>query len=249
MSVPDDAGLTAGEADRFAAIVSREWPGDGHPGGTRNSIDLHPYPAADGDDEPARVTVFQPRRPGPLLPLTGTAVLAASLVVALQWGMPAYLRASGHLPGRVARIDVAHDLALIAAVLAAGLVVACALLGAWVVRWAGYRLRRSAVVALCRDDQSAVVHRVHPPNIATALAWVLMLAAASALATWWIWHELDLLAAGAPWIDARAPAEHAALTGAAWCAVLVVAATGLTAWSARESRHRLRVRAQARVLT
>ena len=131
----------------------------------------------------------------------------------------------------------------IVAVLALGLVVSCALLGTWMVLWAQYSLRRTAVSAFQFADQITAGHRVHPPNIATALTWALLLATATAVAAWWMAYQCDLLAASAAMNDARTAVEQVTITAAAWCALLVGATICLSAWASREARHRLRVRA------
>ncbi|MDQ5975441.1 MAG: hypothetical protein QG661_2650, partial [Actinomycetota bacterium] len=124
-----------------------------------------------------------------------------------------------------------------------GVAVSITMFGAWVVAYARYRLRRSALRIALTRTVPPVERRIRPPSIATALAWTGTLVGVTIAAGWWLPNQLALLAAGRSAELEQHLTEQLTLAGIAWSGIAVACMTGLTAWVCREGRHQIRVTA------
>ena len=236
----DDAGLSQTEAAQGDAIVSSEWPVESAILTTQLSSGSAPSGEADGTAEQRFVTVYQPRRPR-LTPLTvGVLALAASVWLTIQVLTPAYRDAGQAGISRAERAVEVHDLTIAAAYVSIALVVAVSCIGIWAASTARYMLRRSSCRLVASPSTPVTVH-VRPPNPATAATWILLLLSVSTAAGWWI--PLQLQRAGSSPLDASEALHLAGVGGLAWVAAFLLCAIGLTSWTVREARHRLRGRA------
>ena len=98
-------------------------------------------------------------------------------------------------------------------------------------------LRRSSCRLVASPSTPVTVH-VRPPNPATAATWILLLLSVSTAAGWWI--PLQLERTGGSPLDAIEALHLAGVGGLAWVAAFLLCAIGLTSWTVREARHRLR---------
>lgn len=233
----DDAGLSQTESAQWNAIVASEWPVESAILATQMSSTCLASGASDAITEQRLITVYQPPRPR-LTPLTvGISALAASAWLTIQILIPEFQGAGQAGISRAERAIEVHDLTIAAALVAISLVVAVSCIGIWTVATARYRLRRSSCRLVASHSTPVTVY-VRPPNPATAATWILLLVSASTAAGCWIPLQLGNTAGSSS--DTVEALRLAAVGGVAWLAVLLMCAIGLTAWAAREARHRLR---------
>jgi len=233
----DDSGLSRSEAVEWDAIVAKEWPIESAILTTQLSSGSAQSGGADGAAEQRFVTVYQPRRPR-LTPLTvGVLAVAASVWLTIQVLIPAYRGAGQGGISRAERAVEVHDLTIAAAYSSFALVVAVSCIGIWAASTARYMLRRSSCRLVASPSTPVTVH-VRPPNPATAATWILLLLSVSTAAGWWI--PLQLERTGGSPLDAIEALHLAGVGGLAWVAAFLLCAIGLTSWTVREARHRLR---------
>ena len=233
----DNSGLSQTEAAQWEAIVASEWPIESAilttqlPSGSASSGE------ADGTAEQRFVTVYQPRRPR-LTPLTaGVVALATTAWLIIRLLIPAYQGTGQAAVSKAERAVEVHDLTIAAALVAIILVVAVSCIGIWTVATARYLLRRSSCCLVASQSTPVAVY-VRPPNPATAATWILLLVSASTAAGWWI--PLQLQRTGGSPLDASEALHRAGMGGLAWVSAFLACAIGLTSWTVREARHRLR---------
>ena len=242
MTDDEDSPLTEVEAARFDDIVGREWPradlGEAAPSDCLSALALETAGPA-----PGHITVYRPRRPPPLLAVVGLITLGATLAATRHWGLAALNATVDRTLSTAMRVDAAHMVALVGGAAGVGVAVSITMFGAWVVAYARYRLRRSALRIALTRTVPPVERRIRPPSIATALAWTGTLVGVTIAAGWWLPNQLALLAAGRSAELEQHLTGQLTLAAIAWSGIAVACMTGLTAWACREGRHQIRVTA------
>ncbi|MDI1291086.1 MAG: hypothetical protein PSX37_14180, partial [bacterium] len=195
-----------------------------------NNTALHPDPTPP-------LTIYLPRRPA-TLPLAISATLTGAVVWITVTGLaPAYRLATLITVPQYDRDDAVHQLTVTAALTTGTLLLAAASLSIWLVAYSRYRLRRASCDQVT-SGAPASTRRVRPPNPVTAATWVLLLLTTSTSAWWWIVPHLNDAASNRS--DAAAPLHNAIVGALAWLAIVLLCTAGLTTWTSREARHRLR---------
>jgi hypothetical protein len=234
----EDAALTDHETRTFDDIVRQEWPEE------EGRVGESGCPESEQAEPTARVpvviTVYRPRRPTPWPLLLGLSVLAAIAAFTGTTVVTAVGATSAVTLTALERSDAARQVAAMTVVAGAGIVLALAMLGAWVVLLGRFRLRRSAWRIAVAEAHHAVERRVRPPNPATALAWAAALILATIAAGWWLPIQLEELAVAPALSAARDLTTQFTLAATAWCGIALSSAIGLTAWTCREARHQIR---------
>lgn len=238
MNDDEDAALTEHETRTFHDIVRQEWPDEESRAG--ESACPESEQAEPTITVPAVITVYRPRRPTPWPLLLGLSVLAAMAAFTGTTVVTALGATSDVTLTPLGRSDAAQQVAAMTAVAGAGIVVALAMIGAWVVLLGRYRLRRSAWRIAVSETHHPVERRVRPPNPATALAWATIFSLATVAAWWWLPIQLERLAATRVVDLGRELATQLSLAAYAWCGMAVTCAGGLTAFTCREVRHQIR---------
>ena len=213
-----DPALSDTEAAAWAAIVESEWPD-------------HSSEAAEPCDPIyLKVTTYVPSRPSIAMMLMEVGCLLCAAVVLVS-------RMASELGPGLHAATLKHQLSwMIPAVIA--MAVLAALMSTRVCLFATYRLRRGAVRDV-RGGAPDLGRTVRPPNPVSVICWIGTLVTAMLVAAWWVASGLE---GRSTRVGSLIVLDHVAPVLIVALIVVIVCWLGITAWAARECRHRIRAR-------